>query len=261
MKLDNKILKVTITSMKTKIKVSAVQMKIGSQLKNIDRILGYIKKSSDQKSEIVCFPECSFNGNIKKPATAKDLKPILLAARKNNIYVIINGYFKNHKNGVSNRTYLIDNKGKITGFYDKIYPWTTEKNKISRGEKIKVLKTPLGRIGLCTCWDLFFPDMFRQLKKLGAELVFCPSYWNDNLKKEGVYLEYIPTCLSYTHMNYFIYCNAILKGKTSITQITSPWGELKKIKYREGIISAVLYSNRIIRFKNKFRAVTWGRII
>lgn len=241
------------------IKVSAVQMKILSGKKNLPVILRYLEEASAKGAQIICFPELAFNPNMKKPSEEGDLSTVQEASKKRNIYVIINGYFKTTNKKIYNRTYLISNQGLILGYYDKIYLWTNEKDKIARGQRVKVIKTTLGNIGLCTCWDLFFPEMIAKLKRSGADIIFCPSYWNDKLKKESKFLEYSPTVLAYHHMLFFVYCNSFLKGKTSISQITAPWGELSKIKYREGAIEATLYPGRLNRFKKHFETVLWGK--
>lgn len=243
------------------VKVSAVQMKILSAKKNLPAILRYIDKASATGSQIVCFPELAFNPRIKQPSKENDLISIREASKKRNIYVIINGYFEDTDKKIYNRTYLISNKGLIAGHYDKIYLWKTEKDKIERGQVVKVIETSLGIIGLCTCWDLFFPEMIGELKRGGADIIFCPSYWDDKLKKESKFLEYSPTVLAYHHMLFFVYCNSFLKGKTSISQIAAPWGELSKIKHKEGMVKAKLYFSRLDRFKKHFKGVLWGRDI
>lgn len=250
-----------MANMVKNIKVSAVQMKILSAKKNLPAILRYVDEASVRGSHIVCFPELSFNPKKNNPSQKDDLVPIQEASKKRNIYVIINGYFKDTNKKTYNRTYLISSQGKILGHYDKIYLWKTEKDEIERGRVLKVIKTPIGNIGLCTCWDLFFPEMIRKLKEKGADIIFCPSYWDDKLKKESKFLEYSPTVLAYHNMLFFVYCNSFLKGETSISQITAPWGELSKIKYKEGLIESKLYFSRLHRFKKHFESVLWGKEI
>jgi|GEM_PF-3237828 len=244
--------------MKNIFKVSAVQMKVSSEKKDLAKILKYINQASKKKSEIICFPECAFNPSYRKPSKEKELTPILQSAKRGSIFVVINGYFR-IKGKIYNRTYLVSNKGKILGFYDKIYLWTPEVGKVSRGKDIKVINTSLGKIGLCTCWDLFFPSIFQRLKDKGAEIIFCPSYWVDEFKKETKFLSYIPTTIAYQYMVFFIYVNALFKGGTSISQIASPWGELATISFKEGMITAKLYAQRINRFKKHFKEVSFGR--
>lgn len=244
--------------MKSKLIVSAVQMRISSAKKNLFKILKYIKIASKLNSDIICFPECAFNPDFKKPSLEKNLIPVQNFSKKWKIFTVINGYFREKNKNIYNRTYLIDNKGKIVGFYDKIYLWKTELNKINRGKIIKVFSTPLGKIGFLICWDLFFPEIFEKLRNKGAEIIFCSSYWKGN-KKETKFLDYLPTVVAYQYMCFFVYCNAFSKSGTSISQIAAPWGELVKIKGNEGIITAKLYYRRLKKFKEKFKNVLYER--
>jgi len=43
------------------------------------------------------------------------------------------------------------------------------------GERVVVADTPLCRAGLAICYDLRFPELFRQLARQGAEVVLVPS--------------------------------------------------------------------------------------
>jgi len=246
--------------MKSKLIVSAVQLKVLSVKRNLFKILKYIQKASGINSDIICFPECSFNPNYKKASLEKDLAPIQKACKKANIFVIINGYFRGKNKNIYNRTYLIDNKGKILGFYDKIHLWVNELNNVRRGRLVKVINTHLGRIGLCTCWDLFFPNMFAELRNKGAEIIFCLAYWKDEFnKKDAKFLEYAPTVIAYQHMCFCVFCNASSRGATAISQIAAPWDGLKKMRYEEGMITAKLYYQRLKRFKDHFKIVFFER--
>lgn len=242
------------------IKVSAVQMRVLSRERNILKILSYIKKAEQERSNLILFPETSF-GTIRNPSEEKDLEVIKKSAKDNNIYVVINGYFK-IKNKIFNRSYLIDNFGKILGFYDKIYLWKPEVGKVNRGNKIKVFDTPIGKIGICICWDLFFPRIIEEMASKGAQIILCSSYWDNPLKKESRFIEYAPTVFAYENMNFFVYSNALFKGfrgETSKTQISAPWGEFAKINQKEGIISSELYFNKLNQFKKNFAPVFWEK--
>lgn len=43
------------------------------------------------------------------------------------------------------------------------------------GDRAVIVDTPLGRLGLTICYDLRFADLFRTLRRAGAELIFVPS--------------------------------------------------------------------------------------
>ena len=36
--------------------------------------------------------------------------------------------------------------------------------------------TPIGKVGLLICWDLAFPEAFRELVSRGAEIIVIPTF-------------------------------------------------------------------------------------
>ena len=86
---------------------------------------------------------------------------------------------------VYNRTYLFDNQGQGLGEYDKIHLFDVdvsdgtkeyrESDTFCAGDKISVIDTPFGKLGLAICYDLRFPDLFRAMRLAGAELIALPA--------------------------------------------------------------------------------------
>jgi nitrilase len=46
---------------------------------------------------------------------------------------------------------------------------------VAPGSRTAVVDTPVGRVGLSVCYDMRFPELFRDLSKAGAELLSIPS--------------------------------------------------------------------------------------
>lgn len=79
-----------------------------------------------------------------------------------------------------NSSVLLDSDGEILATYRKIHVFgfqSREAELINPGEEISVVRTPFGRIGLSTCYDLRFPEFWRLLVDAGAELVICTAAW------------------------------------------------------------------------------------
>ncbi len=62
--------------------------------------------------------------------------------------------------------------------YRKLHRFAAEKQIFTPGDRgLPVVDTPLGRIGLCICYDLRFVEIARILALQGAELICVPTAW------------------------------------------------------------------------------------
>lgn len=75
--------------------------------------------------------------------------------------------------------------GKFSGRYDKIHLFDVQVNdqqaqysesrSFEAGENLVVLDSPCGKLGLSICYDLRFPELYRQLFHQGAQIITIPS--------------------------------------------------------------------------------------
>lgn len=82
-------------------------------------------------------------------------------------------------NYLSNVAYFISNKGEILGSYTKKNLWgpTEREHLTSSGRQPHpAIDTPLGKVGLLICWDLAFPEAFRELIAQGVKLIIIPTF-------------------------------------------------------------------------------------
>lgn len=79
-----------------------------------------------------------------------------------------------------NSSVLVDDQGEILGTYAKCHLYGREREFFTQGEELKVFDTALGKIGIMICYDAGFPETARILRRLGADLILCPSAWNYN---------------------------------------------------------------------------------
>jgi len=80
---------------------------------------------------------------------------------------------------------VYDAQGGRAGRYDKIHlfdvdvPGSTEQYRESAtivpGDEPLVLDTPFGRLGVAICYDLRFPELFRQLADAGVDILAVPA--------------------------------------------------------------------------------------
>jgi nitrilase len=80
---------------------------------------------------------------------------------------------------------LFNDQGEQVARYDKIHMFDVhipqngeryqESATIEPGDRVIVVDTPLGRTGLCVCYDMRFPELFRQQLEQGMEVLLVPS--------------------------------------------------------------------------------------
>jgi nitrilase len=80
---------------------------------------------------------------------------------------------------------IYDDQGRQVSRYDKIHLFDVqlidsdeqynESANIYSGQETVVTETPFGRVGMAVCYDLRFPELFRELITKGAEIILLPA--------------------------------------------------------------------------------------
>ncbi|KAL8678037.1 MAG: hypothetical protein Q9186_005568 [Xanthomendoza sp. 1 TL-2023] len=119
-----------------------------------------------------------------------------------------------------NVAYFIDNKGEILGRYEKKNLWHPERPYLtaSTHEPHEVIQTPVGPVGLLICWDLAFPEAFRELIMAGAKIIIVPTFWtlsdcspyglSVNPRSEALFLESTITSRTFENTCAVVFVNA-----------------------------------------------------
>ena len=162
---------------------------------NAELLFDLYKKSQKYKPDLICTPECSNiitgdKNHLFNYATYQISCPIIkktkIFAKENNVNISIGSLLlkKKGNNKLVNRSILINQKGDIQSYYDKIHLFdvninSTEIHKESlsflKGRKIVISKINGVKIGLTICYDLRFPNLYRSLSKKGAQIILVPS--------------------------------------------------------------------------------------
>ncbi len=178
-------------------RVAVCQMTSGPDPdRNLEQALSLIRVAAAEKAELCCLPE-----NFERMASAGEklagatpidgagavvLNPIREAARELGLWILA-GSFAEKIEGtgkIYNTSALIDAQGEIASVYRKIHLFDVEigdgaryreSELVAPGERLTVAETPVGQLGLSICYDLRFPELYRELVKLGAELLAVPA--------------------------------------------------------------------------------------
>ena len=110
-------------------------------------------------------------------ATARSLKMWILGGT-----IVIRG---RDDRRVANTSLLIDAAGKRVARYDKIHLFDVtipgrdeqyrESTHVAPGSDMVLADTPVGKLGLSVCYDMRFPELYRELVSRGAEWLAMPA--------------------------------------------------------------------------------------
>jgi predicted amidohydrolase len=92
--------------------------------------------------------------------------------------VAIGGFAELGEDGLLyNSAALVDGDG-VRAIYRKVHLWDRESLLFTPGSaRAPVVQTVHGRIGVCICYDLEFPELTRGLALEGADLIAAPTNW------------------------------------------------------------------------------------
>lgn len=82
--------------------------------------------------------------------------------------------------GLANSAVLVDATGERQLVYRKHHLFgheSEERDRLVAGERLETASLSGVTVGVATCFDLRFPDLFGKLRTAGAELVLVPSAW------------------------------------------------------------------------------------
>ena len=155
------------------VKVAAICIGFGGEYDvKLKLALEHLHTAGKNGVDIACLPE-EFAGIEAEPIPGPTTKAVARLAKKYNMYVIC-PIREQAANKQYNTAVLIDRKGKIAGYYRKIFVFWGEGLHVSR-EGVKAFDTDFGRISILTCFDLNYAELWRQCDALDVDIVFWPS--------------------------------------------------------------------------------------
>jgi nitrilase len=164
---------------------------------------------------------------------------------------------------------VFDGLGQRVGRYDKIHlfdvsvPGTEERYQesatIEAGEDALVLDTPFGRLGVTVCYDIRFPELYRQMASVGMDILAVPSAFT--ARTGAAHWEILVRARSVENLCYTIAANQggfHLNGRETFghSMIVDPWGVvLGSLAQGAGVVTAEFDRDRLEKVRTAFPAL------
>ncbi len=173
-------------------KIALVQMQCGPEPeKNFAHAIEFIRDAAKQGAQIVCLPElfrsqyfCQAedhrNFALAEEVPGKSTSVLGDIARETGVVIVASLFEKRSAGVYHNTATIIDANGKLLGKYRKMHipddPLYHEKFYFTPGDLgFQAWATARGKIGVCVCWDQWYPEAARLTALRGAEIIY--SAW------------------------------------------------------------------------------------
>ncbi len=172
--------------------IAAVQMScIADKQANIDKAADLICQAANQGAQIVCLQElfasyyfCQSENHahfeLAEPIPGPTTDLLCQVAAKNEVVIVASLFEKRSAGIYHNTAVVIEADGTLLGSYRKMHipddPGYYEKFYFTPGDLgFRAWDTSAGRLGVCICWDQWFPEAARATALHGADIIFYPT--------------------------------------------------------------------------------------
>jgi len=197
-----------------KLQVATCQFPVcGDIHANADCIRRQMREARRQGADLVHFPECALSGyageDLQSAADLdwellhKETDSILALAKELGVWVVLGS---NHRLSGDHKPhdslYLINSQGKIVDRYDKRFCTDSDLRYYSPGDHFVTFELNGVKCGLLICYDVRFPELYRQYAKMRVQLMLH-SFYNARQKPGSIHAKIMPpTVQGYAGANF-----------------------------------------------------------
>jgi 5-aminopentanamidase len=168
---------------KMKILIFQATPAFGNVEANLKVIENTCMTAAQLEADVAVFPELFVSGynlgeKLHQIAEGSD-GPIVSKLKqiaKTHAVALIAGYPEKRENKFYNSAVAVSARGDIIGHHNKVFLFgDQEKALFSAGSGFPVFEIAGRKCGLSICYDIEFPEVTRDMKRRGAEIVFVPT--------------------------------------------------------------------------------------
>ena len=226
---------------------------VGSNVALAERLLS---EAADGGADLASLPETfTYLGSAQGRAAAAESIPgpttdrLAAIARDRSMWVLGGSVLESDDGHIYNTSPLFDREGELVARYRKIHlfdvelagqPPFRESATFTPGDQLVTHETDQARIGLSICYDLRFPELYRGLMVLGAEVLFVPAQFQFETGKD--HWEILLRARAIEDQCYVVACGQWgtygppERGRRSFghSMVVDPWGRVMVRAPEEG---------------------------
>jgi predicted amidohydrolase len=174
------------------VRVALCQCSCGEDVAENERqVFGLLDEAVEAGVDLVALPEvwprqgsAPQMREAAEPLDGPRTARLAELARRHRVWVHGGSVLELEGDRVFNTSVLFDREGELVAAYRKIHLFdadppggvpSRESAVFSAGRQVVTAETEFGRVGLSICYDLRFPELYRQLAVMGATILFAPA--------------------------------------------------------------------------------------
>jgi predicted amidohydrolase len=152
---------------------------------NLDLVAEYAERAAQRGAELAVFPEATMAcfgvplAPVAEPLDGPWATAVAGIAERTGVVVAV-GMFTPAEDGRVRNTLLCTGGGNHVG-YHKVHLFDAfgfaESKTVAPGDEVVVVTVGDLTVGLATCYDVRFPELFRALVDRGASVIVLPASW------------------------------------------------------------------------------------
>jgi predicted amidohydrolase len=176
----------------TSMRVALCQMRSEADVEaNLEVVAGLVGEAADGDADLAALPEyleymgpTAGRASVARPVPGPTVDRLAAVAAERGVWVLAGSVLEADGGRVYDTSVLINRGGEIAATYRKIHlydvelpdqPPIRESATITPGDALVTHQTDLARVGLSVCYDVRFPELYRGLMALGAEVLTVPA--------------------------------------------------------------------------------------
>lgn len=271
---------------KESLKIAAVQM-VSSNVfdENIENAVKFVTEAAKAGANLIVLPEYfAIMANkevdkfeyVEKHGEGRVQRIFSDLAKQLSVWLVVGSHpiMATELERPYGRCYVYNSFGDLVVWYDKIHLFDVtvndDKNRYceskftTAGSSVTSFDTPWGKVGLAICYDLRFPELFRELQQQGCEILVLPAAFTYETGR--VHWEILLRARAIENLCYIV---AAAQGGTHANHrqtwghscIISPWGELlQELATGPGYVIQELNRDAQLKLRKEFPVLTHKKL-